>query len=490
MSEAVQRSYEDVLYREGAFAQTHPARLGAIARLLGQGAVDPRGARVLEIGCGYGLNLLPLAAMLPGARFTGVDLIAAEIAEARRLAAAAGLANVQFEAQDVRSLTVEAGSFDYIIVHGVFSHVPDDAKAALLACCGRALAPQGVAYISYNTYPGWKARESVRDLLNFRAQGVTEPQARLANTRATLAFLDAALAEARAPSAMALRALVADMAKMRDASYFHDDIGVCNDPCYLLQFVQWAAEHRLRYLGDAHLATMSFPDLPAAPASLLADLAPDPLLAEQMMDYVRQRTFRSSLLTRADAPPVALTPAALRACAFGGILRAQVPVPDLSQGQRVRFALPAGKGLETGDAATKALLCVLADAWPRRLPFAALSAATSRLLASASVNVSADLDEHLLRALLDLARRGLIDWLLPCGLDSAATPGETPRVDPLTRVLAAAAQNFPLANRWHENVPLTPALRQLTARLDGTRRSWSAEDQAALGQLARLGYLA
>ncbi|HWA85767.1 MAG TPA: methyltransferase regulatory domain-containing protein [Opitutus sp.] len=485
----MQARYRELPYRTGAFRLTHPARLGAIARLLGGNAAEPQRARVLELGCGCGLNLLPLAAMLPEAQFRGVDLTAPDIEEGRRLAAAAGVTNLRLEVADVRAFVPAAEDFDFVIAHGLFSHVPDDAKAAILASCARALAPDGVAYISYNTYPGWKARETLRDLLALRLRGVEGVDERLANARATLAFLRAALATADKPQAMALLSLVADMEKKDPMVFYHDELGPFNDPCYLLQFVEWAEEHGLRYLGDAQLSLMTNPNLPEETAAAFAAVAPETVQGEQMMDFVVQQTFRCSLLTRAsEAKPRAWTPDALRGCVVGSQLRAGVAVPDLREGQRVRFTHPKGAGLETGDAATKALLAVLAAAWPRRVAFAEAVAATRRLLASAGIEVPAALEAQAVSVLFDLVVRQAADFLLSSGLDCATKVPAMPRVDAVARTLAASG--LAVANRWHENVALTPPMRALAARLDGTVRPTSAEESEAAAALSRAGLVA
>jgi len=61
---------------------------------------------------------------------------------------------------DIARLDLAAmGEFDFIICHGVYSWVPDEVQEAILAACGRLLSPTGVAYVGYNTYPGWRAKE-------------------------------------------------------------------------------------------------------------------------------------------------------------------------------------------------------------------------------------------------------------------------------------------------------------------------------------------
>ena len=80
-----------------------------------------------------------------------------------------------------------------------------------------------------------------------------------------------------------------------------DDLGVERDPCYLLQFTGWAAEHGLRYLGDSEFHTMLLENLPPESAKELAAMRLDRLQTEQMLDYISNRSFRCTLLVGAGA---------------------------------------------------------------------------------------------------------------------------------------------------------------------------------------------
>src|SRR3954449_11215680 len=108
--------YDEVRYSNFPYAQTHPERLATVAILHDLEAPDPFRARVLEIGCGAGGNLMAMTAATPGIRALGVDLAAAPIAEARAAASEIGLANVEFRQADVRELTSGSfGRFGYIV---------------------------------------------------------------------------------------------------------------------------------------------------------------------------------------------------------------------------------------------------------------------------------------------------------------------------------------------------------------------------------------
>src|SRR3954449_9384071 len=157
--------YDEVRYSSFPYAQTHPDRLATVAILYGLRPPDPFHARVLEIGCGAGGNLMAMAAATPGIRATGVDLASAAIEEGRVTVAAIGLENIELRQGDVRELTDGSlGMFDYVIAHGVYGWIPADARDALLATIRASLAPDGLAFVSYNAEPGGYFRRMLRDV--------------------------------------------------------------------------------------------------------------------------------------------------------------------------------------------------------------------------------------------------------------------------------------------------------------------------------------
>ena len=158
-------AYDEVPFPSQAVAQSHPDRLAAIARLFGLRAPSIERCRVLELGCAAGDNLIPVADRLPKSTCVGVDFSGVQIGTALRTSQALGLTNLQLRCADIRQLGDELGTFDYIVCHGLFSWVPGDVQEKMLSLCHDLLAPNGVAYASYNIYPGWHLAGMVRDLL-------------------------------------------------------------------------------------------------------------------------------------------------------------------------------------------------------------------------------------------------------------------------------------------------------------------------------------
>ncbi|HEX5502993.1 MAG TPA: methyltransferase domain-containing protein [Thermomicrobiales bacterium] len=105
------------------------------------GAPAP-GERVVDVGCGAGLDSLIAARLVgPAGRVIGVDMTPAMLARARQSAAALGLGQVEFREGFGEALPVSDGWADVVIANGVLNLMPD--KAAALAEMARVLRPGG-----------------------------------------------------------------------------------------------------------------------------------------------------------------------------------------------------------------------------------------------------------------------------------------------------------------------------------------------------------
>ena len=100
---------------------------------------------------------------------------------------ALGLTNIQLLDMDIMDFSEAHGQFDYVIAHGVYSWVPNAVQERLLAICAHQLRPAGIAYVSYNTLPGWRMRSVVRDAMTYHTRGIAEPAKRVAQARITTA---------------------------------------------------------------------------------------------------------------------------------------------------------------------------------------------------------------------------------------------------------------------------------------------------------------
>jgi SAM-dependent methyltransferase len=304
MSGTAPTSYDEVPYASYPYPQTHPDRLATIAALFAVQAAPVERCRLLEIGCASGGNLLPLAESLPEATFVGIDLSERQIGEGREALAALGLRNVELRPLSVLDVGPDFGTFDYVLCHGVYSWVPPQARDKILDVCKNNLAPNGVAYVSYNTLPGWHMRGMIRDMMLIHAAQFPSPQQRVEQGRALLDFLAQSAAEEGGPYSTFLRSELDLLARKADSYVLHEHLEEHNQPVYFHQFIRAAAERGLCYLGEAGLPAMVPANFPPAVQATLDKLAADQVHLEQYMDFLRNRMFRQTLLCHAEQRPV------------------------------------------------------------------------------------------------------------------------------------------------------------------------------------------
>jgi ubiquinone/menaquinone biosynthesis C-methylase UbiE len=100
----------------------------------------PRGQRVLEVGCGPGNALVPLAARCAPRRLVGLDVDGGLLEGARRHLRGSGVTAELVEG-DVRSLPFADGAFDVVLDFGTCYHIAHPERA--LAEIARVLARGG-----------------------------------------------------------------------------------------------------------------------------------------------------------------------------------------------------------------------------------------------------------------------------------------------------------------------------------------------------------
>ena len=452
MIDAIRERYDAVPYRHGAVSDSHPARIGAIARLLGIQAAPPDRCRVLELGCGEGMNLLPLAERFPKSEFVGVDFSAKQIAVAEAARAACGIGNARFVCADLRSWKSEGGPFDYIIAHGVYSWVPAEVRERLLALCNEVVAPNGVAYVSYNTLPGWGLPGGVRKFLLSEIGAHAAPDAQMSRATQVLGALSESMKDQPGSYAANLRDTLADILAKPPGLLFHDELAAVNEPCTFTEFTSHATRHGLHYVAEAHYATMQSAHLPATMQSALAPLQLDFTRTQQFMDVLFQRWLRNSLLSRAPVAPERTVRASVLAdCALGLRMTVDAGSINLTPGHAMRFTGVHGIVIEAREPVEKAVLTVLASSFPERLPFPTVCAMVNQSLAEAGLPCI----ENFV-ALQDFLHRlfalDALDVML-CGDGEWLNIGAKPGLSALMRY--QAEHDLPLTSRWHEPVALT-----------------------------------
>jgi methyltransferase-like protein/ubiquinone/menaquinone biosynthesis C-methylase UbiE len=465
-------SYDEVPYPSYSFAQTHPDRLATLATLFGLSPPPVEHCRVLELGCASGGNLIPMAEGLPHSEFVGIDLSSRQIADGQAAAAKLGLKNVTLGQANVVDVPDGFGPFDYIIAHGLYSWVPREVQDKILSVCKRSLAPNGVAYVSYNTYPGWHARGAVREMMRFHARQVTDPKERVAQARALLDFL-AESAPSRRPAYVEMLKDEQLLLRSRlDPYVLHEHLTEVNEPVYFHEFVERAARHGLQYLAEAEVSTMMPRWLGPATAAALAKLGDDSLGREQYLDFVTNRAFRQTLLCHHEVPlRRVMKPEAVMAFRITSPARCTSAQPNLRPGRPEEFRAPTGTTLGTDHALTKAALLHLEEVWPRCLTFDALQAAARTRLAEGGpvVQVAAAYDRDTQELAGTLLQAFTADVVELHAYEPAfvVEPGVRPVASGWARLQAAGSDH--VTNRRHELVPLDDLARFALSQLDGSR---------------------
>src|SRR4051794_27924019 len=459
-ADAARASYDALAYPGHAFPQSHPGRMAAQAALRGLTPPPVETARVLELGCGDGGNLIPMAFGLPRATFVGVDLNEQALARGRAHARALNLPNVDLRQGDLERLESE-GAFDYVVAHGVYSWVSPAARDNLLHIAGDTLSEEGVLYVSYNALPGGHLRQIVRELMQFATRGETDPRRIVERARGAVQLVK----HAQGPSdvyGVFLDEYLTKVLERSDAGVFHDDLEIHNQAVHVTQIAEHAERHGLQYLAEADMRESSFGNVAPGVADALDSLEPaTEVEQEQALDFLRLRMYRQTLFCRADAPRNDVPDRdRLEGLQVYSPMHAEDPATDLDDDSVAVFVGHHDARMRTDHPAVKQAFARLGEAWPAAQPIAELT--------RGSVDPDA-----VRQAVLGGHAAGLVQ-LTSHAPDIATTIDERPAVSALARAQAADGATG-VTNLKHERIPIADADGgRLIALLDGTR------DRAAL----------
>jgi len=291
--------YDRVEYKGGTIAQTHPTRLATVAALFGLQSAPANRCRVLELGCGDGSNLIPMAFHHPDSEFVGVDLAHTPISVGRDQLDRLKLRNIRLLQGDVTEACEHLGAFDYVIAHGLYSWVPDSVRPHILRVAAERLTGNGVAYVSYNALPGCRLRHLVRDLLGFRFGADAREPTQLEPMREFLRAFSRVEEWSDGKFLDVLKREIAFVQNLPDDVLYHDDLAADSKAFYLRQFVADAGAWGLQYLGEADIVErFTMAGLGEFDALVDAWSNNDWVAREQYFDFVKGRRFRQTLLCK------------------------------------------------------------------------------------------------------------------------------------------------------------------------------------------------
>ncbi len=441
-----------------------PGHLGAVARMFGVAAPPVERCRVLEIGCGDGAHLVSAAVTMPDATFVGFDLAADAIARGQKLVERVGLKNIRLEVGDITTWQPDA-PFDYILVHGIYSWVPDFVREALLALVAKSLSPTGVACISYNCYPAGYTRQMLWEMMKYHVGDRTDPEEMIDKALELARFIQFCRPK---ESGEELELFDNDVDIVINKQFrnvlYHDELSPNNHQFHFHEFSDDARRHDLRFVSELEPHVMANADVPKEIDDVLRSLSrTDPERREQYFDYACLRRFRQTVVARAPHEPRGVPDAkALRGLYLTG--NCGTDAIDFHSEKPMVFAAGA-TSIDVSGPLAKAAMVVLVEARPRRLTFdEVLAAAAAKLGRTAIPEAEAD----------ELAADLAVAWLSGLVLVKAFVPryatavSERPVASPFAREQlrrdASATSLLHLSLRFDD----APG-RKLVQLLDGTR---------------------
>ena len=474
-------TYDNHPYPKLAFAQSHPNHLGAIGRLFGANPTPPSQARILELGCAQGGNLLPMAVGLPFAELVGLDFSQRQIDDGKAMLDECGITNVRLVQANLLEVDDSWGRFDYIIAHGLYSWVSPEVQAKVMEVCSRNLAPNGIAYVSYNCNPGWRIRGMFREMMLFHTAGLKTPADKIKHARALLDYLASSTGQ-KTPYGALLQKEAATIRNADDGYLSHEHFEANNHSLYFHEFMAQAHQVDLMYLAESPVQTMFDADFDAKTTETLQQLGSGNILhVEQYMDFLRNRTFRQTLLVHKN---VQLT----RNLDWRNLLPLRIGINqalscgphDVDSNEVVEYTeLPSGLKFTATHPGIKAALQLLREESPQSVAFGDL-VARAKAASRGGENIEEVVATQIYRLLaMGVANITIEPWLCASSVD------DRPKASALARKQAGTAD--PIITLRHQHTDRTPSfLWRLLQLVDGRTMDEIAEAVVADAQAGKL----
>jgi methyltransferase-like protein/SAM-dependent methyltransferase len=459
-------SYDQVPAESVSFPQSHPDRLKTLGTMFGLKCPDIATASVLELGCAAGGNLIPLAVAYPNAKFVGIELSRRQVADGQAVIDKLGLKNIELKNMDLLEVTKELGTFDYVIAHAVYSWVSKNVQEKVLEICSENLSPDGIAYVSYNTYPGWHHRGMIRDMMLYHTEQFQDAPTKAVQARALLDFLSKS-APADNAYGMMLKNELAVLSGQSDNYLLHDHLESENEPVYFYQFAEEAAKHGLQYLSEVEFNSMITTNFVPEVGDILRRLSNEIVRTEQYMDFVRNRSFRQTLLCHKDAQITRnLDWKSVSELRFASPASTQASQDELKGTKPVQFVIGNGATMDIGHPVVKVAFHHLSKIWPRSASFSELLEVVGKELGAKAAGPK-EAQEQLLGADLLTAYAAGVILVRTTEPHLVTELSSHPKVSELVQHQARTGQR--ITNQLHEAVNADVFVRNVLVLLDGKR---------------------
>lgn len=283
----------DIGYTYGYYNELNPMRIKLA--FLAAGLHPPEIGTACELGFGQGMsvNIHAAASMT---QWHGTDFNPSQASFAKHLVAISGSeAHLFDQAFQEFCNRADLPEFDYIGLHGIWSWISDDNRAAIVDFVRRKLKVGGLLYISYNTLPGWSAFAPLRHLMAEHSEVFGSNGKGMVNKiNESLEFTEKFLAtQPGYVRAIPVAGERFKSIKTQNRNYLaHEYFNLDWEPMYFSTMAEWLSPAKLSYACSAHLLDhIDTVNLTLEQRQILAENQ-DPMFKETLRDYMVNQQFR------------------------------------------------------------------------------------------------------------------------------------------------------------------------------------------------------
>jgi methyltransferase-like protein/2-polyprenyl-3-methyl-5-hydroxy-6-metoxy-1,4-benzoquinol methylase len=458
-------TYDELPYPSKPFPQTHPRHLATISKLHGIESPKITNCKVLEIGCANGSNIIPMACDLPDSHFIGIDFSKRQIKQANNTKNALKINNINFYACNILDIDDSYEQFDYIIAHGIYSWIPDNVKEHLINLCKQRLTNKGIVYISYNTYPGWKMREILRDEMLFHAKNFSNISEKIEQSKLFINLLSEVIDTEYTTYGDILKNEINSLWSHDESYFYHDLLEGVNNPIYFYQFIENTKKAGLQYIGDTDYSSAVINNINPKLNNILDNINADYIQKEQYLDFVWNRMFRQSLLCHNDISlDRSIVIDNMKQMYFSSNAKCQEDISEIKSNHIVSYMVN-DLTIKSDCKFTKSILHTLGNAWPESISYETLLQETKNIL---ELNSEFDDDKENITSYLNIINnlytsRAINIYIDPPHIKKQVT--NKPLVRPITRLQAKYSQWT--TNQLHQPISVDTMSKFLIPMLDG-----------------------
>jgi methyltransferase-like protein len=448
---------DDLIYLDSALATTHPDTLYVLGTIYGMSPAPVTRCNVLSLSTNNGTNLIAMAYGLPGSKFIGVTQLQHDLEDAQAKVKALNLKNIEFKLADVMELNKDLGEFDYIIAKGIYSWVNEERRNKILTLFRDLLTSQGIAYLNFNSNPGWGIYKTLREMMKYHLHGVNNSHDMVKKAREFLQILSKSASSTNHYNGAILRHQLETINNWRDDYLRHDTLADINQPFYLHEIVEAAEKVNLQYLADAEFHTMVPGNLPDEAFNILNEKGINKTEKDQYMDFFNNRMFKQSLFVHADVKlSNHLNPDALRQFYYAAPIAPVSSIPDIQADNIKSFESYSGIPISASDPIMKACLLYLSLQYPLPQDFNTIIKNLKDILGADYQYVAKDgkllpFDQAVIKNLLDGFGLGMLK-VFAHPINVANQLSDKPLANALVRY--EAVHGLILSNQLHEPVSI------------------------------------